>query len=131
MRFLGIDYGTKRVGIAISDEEGKLAFPKEVLMNDDNVLTKLGKIIESENITEIVIGESTDLVGKDNKVAKEIENLIKELTVKFFIPIHKQKEFFTSVEARRYGNSDGDVRKSVDASAAALILQRYLDKINN
>ena len=144
MRFLGIDYGTKRIGIAISDENATLAFPKEILNNDTNTFKKLNEIIKKENIGEIVIGESVDFSGKLNALSARIEVFILELKEKFKIPIHKQKEFLTSVEARRHQDFGGQARKSasgnehsrlkqiksgrIDASAAALILQRYLDK---
>ena len=124
MRFLGIDYGTKRNGIAISDEDGVLAFPKEIIPNDANTLRRLGEILQDENISEIVVGESVDFSGTPNKLSIQIEDFILELQNKFNIPIHKQKEFLTSVEARRYGVSK---ESAVDAGAAALILQRYLD----
>ncbi len=140
-RFLGIDYGTKRIGIAISDVEGVLAFPKEIILNDKNILEKFDNIIKKENISEIVIGESVDFSGKLNALSGRIEVFILELKKKFKLPIHKQKEFLTSVEARRHSNLNGQVKKSqahsrlkqvksgrIDASAAALILQRYLDR---
>jgi len=152
MKFLGIDYGTKRIGVAISDENGTLAFPKEIVLNDANAMKRLGEIIEKENIREIIIGESVDFSGKLNALSARIEVFILELQEKFSaqggsasggkLPVHKQKEFLTSVEARRYGSSK-ELSQSqahskvkqiksgrVDASAAALILQRYLDKIN-
>lgn len=125
-RFLGIDYGTKRIGIAISDENRSIAFPKEIISNDKKMFEKIAQIIKKENISEIVIGESVNFKGKPNLVAKDIEFFISELKKKFKLPIHKQKEFLTSVEARRYRTKSGHV----DASASALILQRYLDKIN-
>jgi putative Holliday junction resolvase len=144
MRFLGVDYGTKRIGLAISDENGTLAFPKEILPNDFHVFDKLGVLIKKENIKEIVIGESVDFSGKLNVLSGRIEVFILELSEKFNLPIHKQKEFLTSVEARRSQKSKKDFNPSqahskikqiksgrVDAGAAALILQRYLDKINN
>ena len=153
MKFLGIDYGTKRIGVAISDENGTLAFPKEILMNDSNTMKKLGQIIEKENIGEFVMGESVDFSGKLNALSARIEVFILELKKRFKLPVHKQKEFLTSVEARRYENLGGQTKNSknskrglnlsqahskvkqiksgrADASAAALILQRYLDKIN-
>lgn len=142
-RFLGIDYGTKRIGVAISDENHTLAFPKEIVLNDINVLKKFAEIIKGENIKEIVIGESIDFSGKLNALSGRIEVFILELREKFNLPIHKQKEFLTSVEARKMGNNKNDLSPShahsrvkqiksgrIDASAAALILQRYLDKIN-
>lgn len=143
MKFLGIDYGTKRIGIAISDENGTLAFPKEIILNDAHTLERLGEIIKKENIREIVIGESVDFSGKLNALSARIEVFILELTEKFNLPIHKQKEFLTSVEARRSKGGKAQSSPSqahskvkqiksgrIDASAAALILQRYLDKIN-
>ena len=143
MRFLGIDYGTKRIGLAISDENGTLAFPKEILLNDANTMQRLGEIIEKENIGELVIGESVDFSGKLNALSARIEVFILELEEKFGLLIHKQKEFLTSVEARRSKNGKAEASPSqarsrvkqiksgrIDASAAALILQRYLDRIN-
>ena len=93
MKFLGIDYGTKRIGVAISDEEGVLAFPKEIVLNDSNSFKKLGEIIGTENISEIVIGESVDFSGKLNVLSARIEIFISELKDKFKLPIRKQKEF--------------------------------------
>lgn len=141
MRFLGIDYGTKRIGVAISDENHTLAFPKEIIQNDSKILGKLGEIIKKENVKEIVVGESVDFSGKLNALSGRIEVFILELSERFNLPIHKQKEFLTSVEARRYENLGGQARQAnahsrlkqiksgrVDAGAAALILQRYLDR---
>jgi len=144
MKFLGIDYGTKRIGVAISDEKKVLAFPKEIVLNDSSSLKKLEEIIKTENISEIIIGESIDFSGKLNVLSARIEVFILELKNKFNLPIHKQKEFLTSVEARKAGGNKKFLSQSqvhsrlkqiksgrVDASAAALILQRYLDKKNN
>src|SRR3989338_2880233 len=144
MRILGIDYGTKRIGIAISDENGRLAFPKEIILNDSKTFSKIAEIIKKEGITEIVIGESVDFSGALNALSARIEIFILELSEKITLPIHKQKKFLTSVEARKAKNAKRDLSPSqahskvkqiksgrVDAGAAALILQRYLDKINN
>ena len=144
MKFLGIDYGTKRIGVATSDENFTLAFPKEIVPNDKDTLKRIEEIIKEEDIKEIVIGESVDLSGVPNILSLKIKTFTKELSEKFKLPIHTQKEFLTSVEARKEGTSKKDFNKTeshsklkqtksakVDASAAALILQRYLDKINN
>ena len=105
MKFLGIDYGTKRIGVAISDEKGILAFPKEIVLNDLNTFKKLSEIIKAENISEIIVGESVDFSGKLNVLSARIEVFIFELEDKFNLPIHKQKEFLTSVEARKVGST--------------------------
>ena len=90
-RFLGIDYGTKRIGIAISDENGRLAFPKEILENGADTFKRIGEIIKKEKIDEIVVGESVDFKGKLNALSARIEVFILELQEKFNLPIHKQK----------------------------------------
>ena len=148
-RFLGIDYGKKRVGLAISDEGGRLAFPFKILKNNLELLDTIHNICGEQNIGEIVIGESLDLSGKQNEIMKEIREFKKQLS-KLPLPIHWEKEFMTTIEARRQpGQSGGQARgrigkeknnaqkvkkstqnKKVDASAAALVLQRFLDKKN-
>lgn len=130
MRFLGIDYGEKRVGLALSDEGGKLAFPKEVILNSSDLVQYIAEAVEIENIDEVVVGESFDYKGVPNKIEKDIRNFIEELKQKIKIPINRQKEFLTSVEARK-GVDIKSSKGKIDDSAAALILQRYLDKINN
>ncbi len=142
-RFLGIDYGTKRIGVAISDGNNTLAFPKGIVLNDANTLSKLEEIIKKEKITDLVVGESVDFSGKLNALSARIDVFILEMQEKFNLPVFKQKEFLTSVEARKQGGQKKDLNQSqahskvkqiksgrIDASAAALILQRYLDKIN-
>lgn len=143
MRFLGIDFGMKRIGLALSDENGTLAFPKEIILNDTHTLAKIKEIIKKENVDELVIGESVDFSGKLNVLMQYVETFIKELENEFHLPVHTQKEFLTSVEARRSKDGKKELSPSqarsklkntkagrVDASAAALILQRYLDRRN-
>lgn len=143
-RSLGIDYGTKRIGLAISDENHILATPFEIVSNDSNTFNRIEEIVNKENIGEFVVGESVDFSGALNALSARIEVFILELKEKFELPIHKQKEFLTSVEARRSKNGKADLSPSqahskvkqiksgrADAKAAALILQRYLDKNNS
>ena len=79
MRFLGIDFGTKRIGIALSDENGTLSFPKEIVLNDANTFKKIGEIIKKEKVGEIVVGESVDFSGRLNVLSARIEIFISEL----------------------------------------------------
>jgi len=138
---MGVDYGTKRIGVAISDENGVLAFPKEIVANDSQTFDKLRDIIGKEKVKEIVVGESVDFSGKLNALSGRIEVFILELQEKFELPVRKQKEFLTSVEARKSKDTKSGLSPShahsrvkqiksgrVDAGAAALILQRYLDR---
>jgi putative Holliday junction resolvase len=138
MKYLGIDYGSKRVGLATSDDGGTFAFPYKILKNDTTLIDTIHNICGEENISAIVMGESTDLSGNPNKIMGSIEELVKNLEADLGLPIYLQKEFMTTIEARgRAGKEVNNARKvakgeqaAADASAAALILQRYLDKKN-
>ena len=72
MRYLGIDYGSKRVGLATSDEDGVFAFPYKVLKNDMALVDTVHNICGEEDISAIVIGESTDASGSPNKIMGSI-----------------------------------------------------------
>lgn len=123
MRLLGIDYGSKRVGIALSDEGSQFAMPLIVLKNSKNLLKEIAGLALENNIKEIVLGESKDYKGKANTILPESLNLKMDLEKEGFI-VHLEPEFMTSVNAERFqGKND-----MLDASAAALILQSYLDK---
>lgn len=126
MRHLGIDYGTKRIGIAISDEGGTMAFPYAILDNSKGSLGEIKTICGHESVETIVIGESVDYKGQPNIVKKEIDKFIIELKKLIGLPIFEEREFLTTQQARFYQTK----RKRVDDSAAALILQSYLDRKN-
>lgn len=138
MKLLGIDYGSKRVGIALSDEGATFAFPHTILPNDMMLLDMVHNICGTEEVSAIVLGESHDLSGKPNKIMGSIEEFKRNLEAELDIPVYFQKEFMTTIEARgREGKESNNARKTVkeksdpaDAKAAALILQRYLDKKN-
>lgn len=123
MRILGIDYGTKRIGIALSDEGGTIAFPKEVLENSKNTTDRIAGIAHEAQAGVIVVGESKDWGGRENPLMGDIRSFKKSLEDKDFTVV-LEPEFFSSVEAGRFQG----VGEKHDASAAAIILQRYLDK---
>lgn len=139
MRYLGIDYGSKRVGLAISDEEGTLAFPYKIIPNSLELVDTIHNICGEEDITAIVLGESHDLSGKPNKIMGSIEEFKRNIEMDLELPVFFEKEFMTSIFARgNDGKKENDARKTkkvkqekIDDSAAAIILQRYLDKKNN
>ena len=138
MRYLGIDYGSKRVGISISDEDGGFAFPLKILLNNKELMDNIHNLCGEQEVSEIVIGESLDSSGKANKIMDDIEKFKNKLEEELRLPVYFQKEFMTTIEARgREGKEKNNARKigkgakkEADASAAALILQRYLDKKN-
>ena len=127
MKLLGIDYGSKRVGIATSDSSGVMAFPKMVLNNDKNLISNIKKICIDEKIEKIVIGDSKDSNMKDNEIMKSIRRFEDVLLREIKMPIEFQLEFMTSQQAILIqGEND-----MIDASAATIILQSFIDKIKN
>ena len=128
MKILGIDYGTKRVGIAISDDTASIAFPKAVLRNSHTLLGEIKSTIESNEVKEIVVGQSLNVEGEENLLMEDIKRFITLLEKETGLTVHLEPEFFTSQEAHK-GVAGGEVSPHmIDAAAAALILQRYLDK---
>lgn len=127
MRYLGVDYGTKRVGIAVSDEGGTLAFPYAILDNNKTLLGKLEDICSRESIETIIVGESVDYKGNPNVVMKEIQQFITDLRARVTVSIITEREFLTTQQARLFQQE----KERVDDSAAAIILQSYLDRKNS
>ena len=124
MRRIGIDYGSKRVGISLSDEMGKMAFPHGVFGNDDTLLTKLVTLIEEKGVKEIVIGHSLGRDGKPNEIHQLVEVLITDLTLETGLPVHLEPEQYTTQEALRIQGRN----EMTDAAAATLILNNYLSR---
>lgn len=123
MRILGIDYGSKRVGVAVSDESRKFALPLSVFSNSVTLMKEIEKVAEEQKTKEVVLGESRKYDMTANKILPEIQAFKKHLEDKGFA-VTLELEFMTSMQARRFqGKND-----MTDASAAALILQSYLDK---
>ncbi|MFH0804309.1 MAG: Holliday junction resolvase RuvX [Candidatus Zambryskibacteria bacterium] len=145
MKYLSIDFGSKRVGIAISDEEGKMAFPYSVIQNDKKLLGEVERIIEKEKTKEIVMGESRDFKGEPNKIMASIEEFKKKLEEGTNLKVNFEPEFLTSAQAERGIESRRPDTKGIrgsgsrlkrrdknemhDASAATIILQSYLDRL--
>jgi putative Holliday junction resolvase len=123
MKYLGIDYGTKRVGVAISDDAGEFAFPKAIAPSAE-ALGTIANLCKEEGIGAIVIGESIASNEVSNDLMPMVNAFKAKLTLATELPIFFEREGFSTVEAHRYQTSAG----SRDDSAAAIILQRFLDK---
>ena len=132
-RVLGIDYGTKRIGLALSDESSTVAFPYDILENKANAVERVRKVIKEKEVTRVVIGESRNHDGGENKLASTARSFGDTLLMDDEnITVSYEQEFLSSVEADRV-LYDAGVRgdtKYIDAHAATVILQRYLDKQN-
>jgi putative Holliday junction resolvase len=133
MRCLGIDYGTKRVGLAHGDEVG-VATPLPALIDADGDVRwrKLGEVIQHRRITDLVLGYPYNMDGSVGFKAKEVDAFAAKLKAAFGLPVHLVDETLTSAEAEssiakkdRRGVRDSGL---VDSRAACLILQDYLDQ---
>ncbi len=128
MKYLGIDFGSKKVGFAQSDDDARLAFPLMIAQNDGVLLKDTIEMIRELKITAIVIGESVNGDGKPNEIAKKARSFGAQIEDAVDVRVVFQKEWYTTVEARKQPGREDE--HDVDDSAAALLLQRYLDKTN-
>jgi putative Holliday junction resolvase len=126
MRILGIDYGSKNIGISLSDERGEWAFPHSVLPNDKKTTDTVLKITSEKGVKEVVIGESKDFKGKANEILAAASGFAKPLAAASLV-IHFEPEYLTSHQAQHIQGRTA----MIDASAATIILQSFLDKRKN
>lgn len=124
MKTLAIDYGRKWIGLAISDDERRLAFAYKTLVNDKKIFSELNEIVKKERIYKIIIGLPLNKQMKPTRQTAETENWASELIKKVEVPIDFENEIFTSKVADKLG------AKNQHAASAAIFLQSYLDRQN-
>ena len=140
MKYLGIDYGAKRVGLAISNSEGSMSTPLSIIENTEYLAEQIAKITSENMIDAVVIGESKNLSGHKNPIATRAEGLGKTLDEQFGLPVLYHTEIFTSMESKwgiekqvRRSGKDKQVKKTgardIDDVAASIMLQSYLDSL--
>jgi len=133
-RFLGIDYGTVRIGLALSDPTGILASPLPFLENQSpqQVTTCLSELIQTHQIAGLVIGLPRNMDGTYGPSAQKVRDFIAQIQKSISLPITPIDERLTTAQASKQLSSIGlnqkQLRKKVDSSSACLILQQYLDR---
>ncbi|MEM7481525.1 MAG: Holliday junction resolvase RuvX [Acidobacteriota bacterium] len=133
MRTLGIDYGDRRIGLAISDPEGRLAVPLTTLERRDNrhAVRRIAALAASERVEALVIGEPRGLDGSRGPAAERAVAFGRRLAAATGLPLHTVDEALTSVEAEeRLAAAGVDPRQHperVDSVAAQILLQDALD----
>lgn len=129
-RYLAVDCGSKRVGLAVSDTAGILASPLEVVARGEAV-TRVTELVEQLGIGGLVIGLPTGLSGGESSSAEDARTIGSELAAATGLPVSFVDERFTSKLADRAllqtGMRRRRRRERVDKAAAALILQDFLD----
>jgi len=132
-RFLGIDYGEKRIGLSYGDELGlAVPLPAAVEKSKKERLAHIEKIIGERNITDIVIGYPLNMDGSAGFKAKEVEAFVELLLKRFPHPVHRADERLSTHQAASDLRATGKkaIRKSgeIDSRAAMVILQDFLDE---
>ncbi|MCK4579096.1 MAG: Holliday junction resolvase RuvX [Candidatus Marinimicrobia bacterium] len=132
-RTLGIDYGERRVGLAISDSMGIIAKPLTTLTNTANGSwwAALDEIIEDREVDTLVVGYPLNMKGQSTKQTEVVDHFITELGGRTGLPVERYDERLTSVAAKKslimQGVKTGHEKGRIDQTAAALLLQDYLD----
>ncbi|NDA25967.1 MAG: Holliday junction resolvase RuvX [Verrucomicrobia bacterium] len=133
-RTLGIDFGTRRIGLALSDPTGTLASPLPFLENTGipEVIAKLEELVQSHGIKIIVVGLPRNMDGTYGPSAEKVRDFISQIQPQLSAKILAQDERLTTAQASRdlsqIGLNQKELRKKIDSAAASLILQQFLDR---
>jgi putative Holliday junction resolvase len=137
LRALGIDYGMKRIGVAVSDPTGTVATPLETLARRPGKrppLAKLEELGRAHSVEHLVVGLPLDLQGDETEWCAEVRGVGGRLAERLGVPVSYVDERMTSVRAERAVRSLGlskqerERKERIDAAAAQLILQAWLDQ---
>ncbi|MDH4069577.1 MAG: Holliday junction resolvase RuvX [Ignavibacteria bacterium] len=132
-RVLGIDYGSVRIGLAISDPMRIIAGGAGVVPNDRNAIDVIIRMISEREVTAVVVGMPYRADGSRGTIAGEIERFIGQLRERLSLPVETWDEGYTSIRAKETFRQGGMKRKerrekaNVDEMAARLLLQDYLE----
>jgi len=131
MRILGIDYGTKKIGLAFGDSESRVAVPLDVVPNaGDRTLSVFAEKAKSEDMDAIVVGVPLSTGGHHGPAQLEkTREFIKKLQQLTSIPIIEEDESYTTAESLRLQREEGS-QADEDALAAMLIVQSYMDRLD-
>lgn len=133
MRTLGLDHGTKRIGVAISDELGMIAQPLEFIPAhpEEEMFVRLKEIVVQKDVGEIIVGMPRNMNGTLGPAAEKAQAFIDQIRGRIDTPVRDWDERLTTAQAQRVLISAGTRRnkrkENVDKMAAAILLQSYLD----
>jgi len=124
MKRMGIDFGSKKIGVALTDDSGVMAFPHAVVPNDGKFLAYVESLVTERGVKEIVVGHSLNNQGDPNKIHEAVEEFIIDVTLHIGIPVHLEPEQYSTRQAKHLQEKSD----KVDASAAAIILESFIAK---
>ncbi len=132
MRYLAIDYGTKRTGLAICDSGETIASPLTVIQGQKELLKKIAEVVETEKVEAVVLGLPLNMTGSESSQTKLVLKFAGQLKDHLHIPVHLQDERLSSFSAEEKLASANftreKMRKRLDAVAAAEILEAFLEQ---
>lgn len=134
MRIMALDYGTRRVGVAVSDELGMLARPLGYLPAEprERFLEELRRLVREQGVQRIIVGVPRNMDGTYGPAAAKVRAWMEELRQVLDVPLVPWDERLTTVQAQRLlheaGRNTRKQRARIDSSAAAVLLQSYLDR---
>lgn len=127
-RLMALDFGSRRTGVAISDELGLYAHPRPAIKGGTRALIEaIPPLVTAEAIDEVVVGLPRTLAGEDSAQTAATRAFVERLREHLDVPVTTWDERLSSVEAARYVPSDSHRDGALDSAAAALILQAVLD----
>ena len=132
MRILALDWGTVRLGVAISDPDGKIAFPFEQPIDAKSAVSEVKRIVDEKEIDIVVIGLPRSMAGNDTNSTKSVEQFVSKLKEQIPCPIKLLDERLSSVGAHKTLTNQGLNQKQqkglVDNLVAQQMLQAFLDQ---
>jgi len=132
MRYLAIDYGTRRTGLAICDSDETIASPLAVIEGQKKLLRSIVEVVEAEKVDAVVLGLPLNMTGTESSQTKLVLKFAEQLKDHLHIPIHFQDERLSSFSAEEKLASTNFTRskrrKRLDAVAAAEILEAFLEQ---
>ena len=132
MRYLAIDYGMKRTGLAVCDAQETMAFPLAVIEGQKNLVERIEHVVTSEHIDAIVLGLPLNMDGSQGPQARQVLAFAERLKQRVGVAVHFQDERLSSFGAEERlqatGLSKAKQRQRLDAVAAAEILQAFLEQ---
>ncbi|MDP3970423.1 MAG: Holliday junction resolvase RuvX [bacterium] len=133
MKFLSLDYGKARVGLALGDSETKIALAKGILegLSQNALISKLKAIVNLDTIDRIVIGLPLNMDGERTDMTEEVERFVEKLRNHIEIPVQTIDERLTSKMADKLLENSLKDKHKQDQVAAQIILQNYLDQLDS
>lgn len=127
MRIIGIDLGERRIGVAAADDRMNVAIPVDTVDAGGDQTAAVRKIVVEQRAEEVVIGLPLSMTGAVGAQAEKVLEVVEALRDNFGITVHTWDERLTTVQAGRTGAKRGSGSASRDATAAAILLQAFLD----